>query len=29
MTLDDADRDLPVQEEETIQTSFSMAGVQP
>src|SRR5438552_15085946 len=28
MTLDDSDRDLPVQEEETIQKSFSMAGVQ-
>ena len=26
-TLDDSDRDLPVQEEETIQKSFSMAGV--
>src|SRR5437773_8577532 len=28
MTLDDSDRDLPVQEEETIKKSFSMAGVQ-
>src|SRR5436190_11890480 len=28
MTLDDSDGDLPVQEEETIQKSFSMAGVQ-
>src|SRR5213080_3636804 len=28
ITLDDSDRDLPVQEEETIQKSFSMAGVQ-
>jgi hypothetical protein len=28
MILDDSDRDLPVQEEETIQKSFSMAGVQ-
>src|SRR5947209_10288082 len=28
MTVDDSDRDLPVQEEETIQKSFSMAGVQ-
>src|SRR2546430_13506554 len=28
MTIDDSDRDLPVQEEETIQKSFSMAGVQ-
>src|SRR5205809_2779123 len=28
MTLDDSDRDLPVQEQETIQKSFSMAGVQ-
>src|SRR5437762_8665770 len=28
MTLDDSDRDLPVQEEETIQKSFSMAGGQ-
>src|SRR2546430_8583725 len=28
MTLDVSDRDLPVQEEETIQKSFSMAGVQ-
>src|SRR5438046_9028430 len=28
MTLDDSDRDLPVQEEETIQKSFSMAVVQ-
>src|SRR5437016_4656558 len=27
MTLDDSDRDLPVQEEETTQKSFSMAGV--
>src|SRR5439155_7495861 len=28
ITLDGSDRDLPVQEEETIQKSFSMAGVQ-
>jgi DUF4097 and DUF4098 domain-containing protein YvlB len=28
MTLDDSDGDLPVQEEETIQKSFSMVGVQ-
>jgi hypothetical protein len=28
MTLDNSDRDLPVHEEETIQKSFSMAGVQ-
>ena len=28
MSLDDSDRDLPVQEQETIQKSFSMAGVQ-
>ena len=28
LTPDDSDRDLPVQEEETIQKSFSMAGVQ-
>src|SRR5437667_9976365 len=28
MTIDDSDRNLPVQEEETIQKSFSMASVQ-
>ncbi|HET8923988.1 MAG TPA: hypothetical protein VFN26_13450 [Candidatus Acidoferrum sp.] len=28
MTLDESDRDLPVQEQETIQKSFSMAGAQ-
>jgi DUF4097 and DUF4098 domain-containing protein YvlB len=28
MTLDESDRDLPVQEQETIQKSFSMAGTQ-
>jgi putative adhesin len=28
MALDDSDRDLPVQEQESIQKSFSMAGVQ-
>jgi hypothetical protein len=28
MSFDDSDRDLPVQEQETIQKSFSMAGVQ-
>jgi hypothetical protein len=28
MCFDDSDRDLPVQEQETIQKSFSMAGVQ-
>ena len=27
MTLDESDRDLPVHEQETIQKSFSMAGV--
>src|SRR5260221_13551559 len=28
ITLDESDRDLPVHEEENIQKSFSMAGVQ-
>jgi len=28
MTLDESDSDMPVHEEENIQKSFSMAGVQ-